>query len=300
MAGLPIVHLPEGAQPSPSPAARPDWLRVRAPGGGRVDELAALLAERRLHTVCSSAACPNRAECWSAGTATFLILGNRCTRACRFCDVQTSATPEAVDLDEPVRLAEAAALLALSHVVITGVTRDDLPDGGARQFARCLHAVRARLPHATLEVLVSDLGGDEQALQQVLDAAPDVFAHNLETCERLTPQIRSGAQYRRSLALLAAAKRRAPAVRTKTGLMLGLGEHDDEVLAALADARAAAVDVVTLGQYLRPSAWNAPVERYVTPARFDELGAAARALGFLHVESGPLVRSSYHAERALP
>lgn len=300
MAGLPIVQQPTGATSHAALPERPAWLRVRAPGGGRAAELAALLAERRLHTVCSSAACPNLAECWSAGTATFLILGHHCTRACRFCDVKTSPTPDAVDLDEPARLAEAAALLELSHVVITSVTRDDLPDGGARHFARCLLAVRARLPRATLEVLVPDLRGDEASLQVVLDAAPDVLAHNLETCERLTPHIRSGADYRRSLAVLAAAKRRAPAVRTKTGLMLGLGERDEEVLAALCDARGAAVDLVTLGQYLRPSPWNAPVERFVAPARFAELGDAARALGFCHVESGPLVRSSYHAERALP
>ena len=294
MTGLPI--LPPHA--APSGVERPPWLRVRAPSG-RAGELAALLAERRLHTVCSSAACPNLGECWQAGTATFMILGNRCTRACRFCDVQSSATPDAVDLDEPARLAEAAALLSRGHLVITGVTRDDLPDGGARHFARCLDAVRARLPAATTEVLVPDFGGHEALVQVVLDARPTVFAHNLETCARLTPQIRSGARYARSLDVLAAAKRRAPAVRTKTGLMLGLGETDEEIEATLRDARAAHVDVVTLGQYLRPSPWNAPVARYLTPARFEELGALARALGVAHVESGPLVRSSYHAERAV-
>lgn len=291
MGGLPIVDAGMGA--------RPAWLRVRAPGGGRAAELRALLAQRRLHTVCSSAACPNLAECWEAGTATFMILGNQCTRACRFCDVQSSAQPGAVDLDEPGRLAEAAALLELSHVVITSVARDDLPDGGARHFARCLQAVRARLPQATLEVLVPDFGGDEDSVQVVLDAGPEVFGHNLETCERLTPQVRSRADYRRSLAVLAAARRRAPACRTKTGLMLGLGETDDEIEGALQDARAAGVSLVTLGQYLRPSSWNAPVARYVSPERFAELGARARDLGFAHVESGPLVRSSYHAGRAL-
>lgn len=295
MAGLPIV----GSVDPPSAPARPAWLRVRAPGAGRPAELRALLAQRRLHTVCGSASCPNLAECWSAGTATFMILGNECTRACRFCDVKTSRTPAAVDLDEPARLAEAAALLELSHVVITSVTRDDLGDGGARQFARSIEAVHTRLPRATVEVLVPDFGGDESLLQLVLDARPDVLAHNLETCERLTPQIRSGAAYRRSLALLAAARRRAPTVRTKTGLMLGLGEQDDEVITALQDARAAQVELVTLGQYLRPSSWNAAVVRYVPPERFAELGALAHALGFAHVESGPLVRSSYHAERAL-
>ena len=294
MAGLPIVE--EGVPTAPP---RPAWLRVRAPGGGRAAELRALLSERRLHTVCSSAACPNLAECWEAGTATFMILGNQCTRACRFCDVQSSSTPAAVDLDEPARLAEAAALLALSHVVITSVARDDLPDGGARHFARCLEEVRARLPKATLEVLVPDFGGSESDLQTVLDARPAVLAHNLETCERLTPQIRTRAQYRRSLEVLAAARRRAPAVSVKTGLMLGLGETDEELVQAMHDARAAGVDVLTLGQYLRPSSWNEPVARYVAPERFVELGELARSMGFAHVESGPLVRSSYHAERAL-
>ncbi|MCC7072572.1 MAG: lipoyl synthase [Deltaproteobacteria bacterium] len=294
MTGLPV--LPHDGETGA--AERPPWLRVRAPGG-RAAELGALLAERHLHTVCSSAACPNLGECWQAGTATFMILGNHCTRACRFCDVQTSATPAAVDLDEPARVAEAAALLQLAHVVITSVTRDDLEDGGARHFARTLEAVRARLPTATIEVLVPDFGGSEALVQLVLDARPTVFAHNLETCARLTPQIRSGARYHRSLEVLAAAKRRAPTVRTKTGLMLGLGETDEEIVAALHDARAAQVDLVTLGQYLRPSPWNASVQRFVAPARFEELAALARALGFAHVESGPLVRSSYHAERAV-
>ncbi len=294
MTGLPI--LPHDAVPDAG--VRPAWLRVRAPSG-RAGDMAALLAERRLHTVCSSAACPNLGECWQRGTATFMILGNHCTRACRFCDVQSAAAPDVVDLDEPARVADAAALLALSHVVITSVTRDDLDDGGARHFARAIEAVRARLPAATVEVLVPDFRGDEALVQVVLDARPAVFAHNLETCARLTPLIRSGARYERSLAVLSAAKRRAPSVRTKTGLMLGLGETDDEIVRALHDARAAGVDVVTLGQYLRPAPWNAPVARYVTPARFAELGALARELGFAHVESAPLVRSSYHAERAV-
>lgn len=298
MAGLPILDpsaTPADASTSPTP--RPAWLRVRAPGGGRYAELKQLLDERRLHTVCSSAACPNVGECWAAGTATFMILGNECTRACRFCDVKTAKDPLPTDLDEPERLADAVELMGLTHVVITSVARDDLEDGGARQFARCLRAVKARVPGATLEVLVPDFHAREESIRAVLDESPAVFNHNLETSERLTPKIRSGAVYRRSLEVLAIAKRLRPDIRTKTGVMLGLGETDDEVTQTIRDARAAGVDIFTLGQYLRPSSWNAPVERYVTPEQFAELGAYARSLGFAHVESGPLVRSSYHAER---
>jgi lipoic acid synthetase len=292
MSSLPIV-------PAPSPA-RPAWLRVRAPGSGRAQELLRLVEEKRLHTVCSSAACPNLGECWSLGTATFMILGNECTRACRFCDVKTSTTPRPVDLDEPARLAEAAALLGLSHVVITSVARDDLDDGGAAHFVRCMSAVRARIDDVAVEVLIPDFGGADAPLALVVDARPDVLNHNLETCERLTPKIRSRADYRRSLDLLARAKARAPRLVTKSGLMLGLGETDDEIEDAIRDLRGSHVDVLTLGQYLRPSSWHAPVERYVPPERFAQLADFARAQGFAHVEAGPLVRSSYHAERALP
>jgi len=309
MGALPILddRIPPGgistgdapATERPAPRAHPPWLRVRAPGGDGYRRLRALLEERRLHTVCSSAACPNIGECWGAGTATFMILGNECTRACRFCDVKTSSTPKPVDLDEPARLAEAVVLMSLRHVVITSVARDDLPDGGARQFVRCLEAVRARVPDATLEVLVPDFGGDVESLRLVTDARPAIFNHNLETCERLTPVIRSRAKYGRSLEVLANAKRLAPALRTKSGIMLGLGESDDEVRASLRDLRASQVDIVTLGQYLRPSAWHHEVVRFVPPAVFDELGAYARGLGFSHVEAGPLVRSSYHAERGV-
>ena len=301
MPGLPIVSVDNPA-PNLEPSAhapRPPWLRVRAPGSGKTADLRRLLEERRLHTVCSSAACPNMGDCWSAGTATFMILGNECTRACRFCDIKTSKTPNPVDLDEPERLAEAAALMGLKHIVITSVARDDLEDGGARQFARCLHTVRERLPRMSLEVLVPDFQGNEASIQVVLDAGVNVFNHNLETCERLTPKIRSGAVYRRSLDVLKMAKRLRPDVKTKTGIMLGLGENDDEVEVTIKDARAADVDILTVGQYLRPSSWNHEVMRYVTPERFAELGAWARSLGFAHVESGPLVRSSYHAERAI-
>jgi lipoyl synthase len=300
MAGLPILEEPPHQHPAPSApvaGARPAWLRVRAPGGGRYGELKRLLDERRLHTVCSSAACPNVGECWAAGTATFMILGNECTRACRFCDVKTAKDPRPVDLDEPERLADAVELMGLTHVVITSVARDDLEDGGARHFARCLRAVRARVPAATLEVLVPDFSGQEGSIRVVLDESPAVFNHNLETSERLTPKIRSGASYQRSLEVLAVAKRLRPDIRTKTGIMLGLGESDDEVVRTIQDAREAQVDILTLGQYLRPSSWNHEVMRYVPPEQFAELGEFARGLGFAHVESGPLVRSSYHAER---
>jgi lipoyl synthase len=299
--GLPIigVDIPDPMVSQDARAPKPAWLRVQAPGSGRTHDLQQMLRERRLHTVCSSAACPNMGDCWSVGTATFMILGNECTRACRFCDVKTSKEPGAVDLDEPARLAEAAVLMGLKHVVITSVARDDLPDGGARQFARCLTEVRERLPMVTLEVLVPDFQGNEDSIRIVLDAGVQVFNHNLETVERLSPKIRSGAIYRRSLQVLQTAKRMRPDVKTKTGLMVGLGENDDELMVAMTDAREHDVDVLTLGQYLRPSSWNHAVMRYMTPERFQELGTWARTLGFAHVEAGPLVRSSYHAERAL-
>lgn len=281
------------------PKRHPPWLRVRAPGGERYRELKQLIEERRLHTVCSSAACPNVGECWSAGTATFMILGNLCTRACRFCDVKTSNRPLPVDLDEPARLAEAAELMGLKHVVITSVARDDLADGGARQFARCITAVKERIPGVTLEVLVPDFRGDREGVRTVSDAGPEVFNHNIETVSRLTRKIRSGAQYARSLAVLEMAKELRPEMRTKSGIMLGLGETDDEVKQAIRDLHDHGTDILTIGQYLRPSPGHHEVMRYAEPAVFEELGAFARELGFAHVESGPLVRSSYHAERGV-
>lgn len=295
MASLPILS----PEPSSGPTRHPPWLRVRAPGGERYQTLKKLLEERRLHTVCSSAACPNVGECWSIGTATFMILGNLCTRACRFCDVKTSSRPLPVDLDEPARLAEAAALMGLKHVVITSVARDDLADGGARQFARCITAVKEKIPGVTLEVLVPDFHGDKDSIKTVSDAEPEVFNHNLETVSRLTKKIRSGAQYARSLAVLEMAKALRPEMRTKSGVMLGLGESDDEVKQAIRDLRDHGCDILTIGQYLRPSPSHHEVMRFAEPSVFDELGAFARELGFAHVESGPLVRSSYHAERGV-
>jgi len=259
-------------------------------------KLKQMLGQERLHTVCSSAACPNMGECWELGTATFMILGNLCTRSCRFCNVQSNRRPGPVDLDEPERLAQSAIRMGLKHVVITSVARDDLVDGGSRQFARCLQALKRHAPHMTTEVLVPDFLGNVDHLQIVTDENPHIFNHNLETVRRLSPKIRSGARYERSLALLQNAKRRNPAMRSKSGIMLGLGEEDDEVVEALRDLRAHACDHLTLGQYLRPSSWHHPVHRYVTPDQFGQFKLLAIELGFSHVESGPLVRSSYHAE----
>jgi len=278
---------------------RPPWLRVKAIGAGKSTHLQKLLEERRLHTVCSSAACPNLGECWGNGTATFMILGNECTRACRFCDVKTNTRPKPVDLDEPKRLVEAAMLMNLKHVVITSVTRDDVADGGAQQFVRCIEGLKEANPDITVEVLTPDFLGQKAPLHAVLDAGCDVFNHNLETVERLQRTIRSGAKYDRSLDVLKEAKRYRPDVVTKSGLMLGLGEDDDELRQAIRDLRAHDVDSLTLGQYLRPSPWHHEVVRYAHPDLFAELKDFADDLGFSHVESGPLVRSSYHAEEGL-
>lgn len=275
---------------------RPSWLRVRAPSGQGVDKLKSLLKGERLNTVCSSAACPNMGECWERGTATFMILGNQCTRACRFCNVQSKMRPGPVDLDEPLRLAESAIKMGLRHVVITSVARDDLPDGGATQFARCLSTLKTRAPKLSTEVLVPDFLGSVSNLQIVTDQSPTIFNHNLETVRRITPKIRSGAQYDRSLRVLSNAKSLNACMKTKSGLMLGLGEDDDEILQALKDLREHGCDQLTLGQYLRPTSWHHPVHRYVTPEAFQAWRKTAVELGFSHVESAPLVRSSYHAE----
>lgn len=278
---------------------RPEWLRVRAASGQQVAKLNALLTKERLHTVCSSAACPNMGECWNNGTATFMILGNQCTRACRFCNVQSKARPNPVDLDEPMRLVKSAMEMDLKHVVITSVARDDLKDGGASQFARCLMALKEHAPHMSTEVLVPDFLGEPEVLRIVTKERPHIFNHNMETIERLTPKIRSGAQYRRSLKILKMAKEQEPEMMTKSGVMLGLGESDDEVVQVLLDLRESLCDQLTIGQYLRPTSWHHPVHRYAEPEIFLELKKKAIELGFSHVESGPLVRSSYHAERGV-
>ena len=290
---LPVVSIDPPTVPPPS-RRLPPWLRQNlAPGGGHA-ETAHLIAELGLETVCSSAKCPNRLECWSQRTATFMILGNVCTRPCGFCSVPKGKT-EALELDEPERVAEAARRLGLVHVVITSVTRDDLPDGGAAHFRRTVEAVRAATG-ATIEVLVPDFIGKEGALEGLMEARPEVFNHNTETVPRLYRTVRGRKSvYGWTLELLAAAKRLVPTTRTKSGLMLGLGETRDELLDVFADLLDHGVDYLTLGQYLQPTLDALPVDRYVPPEEFVELGDLALRMGFRKVASGPLVRSSYHA-----
>ena len=291
---LPILLAPEPAVSLPPSRRLPPWLRQNlAPGGGHA-ETAHLIAELKLETVCSSAKCPNRLECWSQRTATFMILGNVCTRPCGFCSVPKGKT-EALELDEPERVAEAARRLGLKHVVITSVTRDDLPDGGAEHFRRTVTAVRAATG-AAVEVLVPDFLDKPGALERLMEAKPDVFNHNTETVPRLYRSVRGRKSvYAWTLRLLADAKRLFPGVKTKSGLMLGLGETRDELLDVFADLVEHGVDFLTLGQYLQPTLDSLPVERYVPPEEFVELGELARSIGFRKVASGPLVRSSYHA-----
>jgi lipoic acid synthetase len=252
-----------------------------------------VIEDLRLETVCESAKCPNRTECWSHRTATFMILGNVCTRPCGFCSVPKGKT-EVVQADEPARVAEAVVRLGLKHVVITSVTRDDLPDGGAEHFYRCVLGVRERCD-AAVEVLTPDFLGNERAIDRVIEARPDVFNHNTETVPRLYHRVRRNAAYQRTLDLLAQVKNRAPAIPTKSGLMLGLGETEDEILAVCADLRSVGCEMITIGQYLQPTPQHLPVERYVPPEEFEAIGAQVRKLGFRLVASGPFVRSSYHA-----
>ncbi|HSQ00100.1 MAG TPA: lipoyl synthase [Candidatus Dormibacteraeota bacterium] len=272
----------------------PEWIKVRAPGGEGYASTKQVVQSLDLHTVCEEAHCPNLAECWGHRTATFMLLGDVCTRNCGYCAV-AHGRPVAVDPHEPERVAEGVARLGLRHVVVTSVDRDDLPDGGAGHFAATARAIKRRQPECTVEVLTPDFKGNLEALAEVVEAPIDVFNHNTETVPRLYKLARPGGRYDRCLAILDAAKRRRPSLLTKTGLMLGLGEEPQEVRAVLADLREVACDILTLGQYLQPTRQHLPIARYLTPAEFDELGAAARALGFRHVESGPLVRSSYHA-----
>lgn len=273
----------------------PEWLRRPLPDSARFSHTRNLLTGLRLHTVCESAQCPNHWECCGRCTATFMIGGDRCTRACKFCAVQT-AKPFPLDPDEPSRVAEAVRQMGMRHVVITGVARDDLPDGGADHFRCTIEAVRRRAPGTVIEVLVPDFNGRAEAIAVVLAAQPAVFNHNLETVSRLTRRVRSRATYARSLAVLAIAKERAPHLQTKSVLMLGLGETENEVMAALGDLRRVRCDLLTLGQYLQPTLHHLPVVEYIAPAQFDLYAQRARALGFRQVASGPLVRSSYHAE----
>ena len=275
---------------------RPPWIRVRLAPSPGYERTRALVRGLRLHTVCEEAACPNVSECWSAGHATVMILGDVCTRACAFCNVKTGI-PTAVDRDEPERLGEAVAKLGLRHVVVTSVDRDDLPDGGAGHFVRSIEAIRRAAPGTSVEVLTPDFRRKPGAADAVAAARPDVYNHNVETVPRLYRRVRPGASYRGSLGLLARVKQVAPSLFTKSGLMLGLGEEREEVLALLDDLRAVDVDFVTIGQYLRPSPAYAPVARWWTPEEFAELGREALAKGFLIVASSPMTRSSYHAER---
>lgn len=276
---------------------RPDWLRAPAPVGGNYRNLKDLVARLQLHTVCESAACPNVGECWNHRTATFMILGNVCTRRCGFCAVQKGA-PLAVDFDEPRRVAEAVAALELRYAVVTSVNRDDRKDGGALLFAMTIRAIRERVPGCKVEVLVPDFQGSKEAMEIVMDAEPDVLNHNTETVPRLYRQVRLGARYERSLEMLQHAKKCRPGIPTKSGLMLGLGESTAEVLAVMRDLRAHGVDILTLGQYLRPSPKHLPILRYVSPAEFADFRKAGAEMGFPHVEAGPLVRSSYHADHS--
>ena len=273
---------------------KPAWLTVRAPGSENYLRLRGLMRELKLHTVCEEARCPNIGECWHHGTATFMILGDVCTRACAYCAV-AHGRPGDVDAAEPARVAGAIAAMGLRHAVITSVDRDDLPDGGASVFADTIRRTRARVPDCRIEVLVPDFQGLDASLVTVLDAAPDVLNHNIETVPRLYRMARSGGRYQRSLALLDRSRRYRPAIPTKTGLMVGLGETVDEVVSVLDDLRAAGVSILTIGQYLRPSEKHAPMVRYYHPDEFAGLKRLALARGFAHVESGPLVRSSYHA-----
>jgi lipoic acid synthetase len=273
---------------------KPSWIKARLPSSPVFMSTKTLIADLRLHTVCEEAHCPNRWECWSGGTATFMIAGERCTRACGFCAV-TTAKPFPLEADEPDRVAEAVERMNLRHVVVTAVARDDLDDGGAEHFARTIRAIKARRPGTVVEVLTPDFHAREREIQTVLDAEPEVFNHNIETVERLTPLVRSRAKYRTSLEVLRIAKRLRPASYSKSGLMLGLGEKDPEILQAMDDLRENDCEILTLGQYLRPSPNHLPVVEYVDPDRFTAYAEIARAKGFKHVFSGALVRSSYHA-----
>ena len=275
---------------------KPEWLKIKAVAGPNFRKVKGLLRELDLHTVCEEASCPNAFECFESGTATFLILGDRCTRNCSFCNVRPEK-PLPTDPQEPERVAAAAGRLGLHHVVVTSVTRDDLPDGGAGLFAETVRAIRRQAPQAAVEVLIPDFQGDEEALLTVVEAGPDILGHNIETVPRLYPGVRRGADYHRSMALLAQAAEwtSGSSSRTKSGIMLGLGEREKEVRAVLEDLRRARCEMITLGQYLRPSLRHLPVVRYVPPEEFSHLKQAAMNLGFGHVEAGPLVRSSYHA-----
>ena len=278
-------------------AVKPDWLRVKAPQWERVGNVKSLLRDLQLNTVCEEASCPNIGECFNAGTATFLIMGPACTRACPYCDIDFEKKPQALDPTEPWRLAEAVKRLGLNHVVITAVNRDDLPDGGAAQFARCIQEVRKLSPQTTIEVLIPDLCGNWDALADILAAQPEVLNHNTETVPRLYRRVRPQANYNQSLELLRRTRELAPWVYTKSGIMVGLGESDDEVRLTMADLRQADCDILTIGQYLQPSDKHLKLQDFIPPDQFETWRVIGEEMGFLQVVSSPLTRSSYHAEQ---
>ena len=294
--GTARIRAHEGLTTVPMGDRKPEWLKVRSPGGRNYLRLKQLMRSQELHTVCEEAGCPNIGECWEAGTATFMILGDVCTRACKYCAV-AHGMPTELDEDEPRRVADTVAAMELEHVVITSVNRDELPDGGAGIYAETIRKIRERVPECSVEVLIPDFKGDEDALRVVMEARPEILGHNLETVERLHPDVRPGGRYWRSISFLGAAKAVDDSVLTKTGIILGMGERVDEIRQAMEDLREASVDILTLGQYLRPSPDHIPVARWVTPQEFAEWkGIGEAEYGFRHVESGPLVRSSYHAK----
>jgi lipoic acid synthetase len=278
----------------PLPERKPSWLKVKAPGGPQYLRLKQMMREMDLHTVCEEAHCPNVGECWEHGTATFMILGDVCTRNCAYCAVSHGKPPK-YDIEEPSRVAEAIAQMRLQHAVITSVDRDDLPDYGAYIFAETIRQIKQRLPDCSVEVLVPDFQGNEDSIRAVLEAGPDIYNHNTETVPRLYKKCRPGGRYERVMNIFRTAKRIAPHVPTKTGIILGMGETLEEVEAVMRDLRAVDVDILTLGQYLRPSDSHVKLDRYVTPEEFRRMREIGMAMGFRHVESGPLVRSSYHA-----
>ena len=294
--GTPKIRAHEGLETIDIRSRKPEWLKVRSPGGRNYLSLKKMMRTGSLHTVCEEASCPNIGECWEDGTATFMILGDVCTRACKYCGV-AHGMPTKLDLDEPRRVTQSIVDMELEHVVITSVNRDELPDGGAGIYAETITRIHEALPGCSVEVLIPDFKGDEDALRVVVDAKPEILGHNLETVDRLHPEVRPGGRYWRSISFLGAVKRMDPGMLTKTGIILGMGEEGHEIRQAMSDLREAAVDILTLGQYLRPSVMHIPVARWVTPEEFNEWKRVGEEeFGFRHVESGPLVRSSYHAK----
>ena len=274
---------------------KPEWLKIKLPSGKEFGEVKKNVEQHKLHTICESGKCPNQTECWGAGTATLMILGNTCTRSCMFCSVETG-NPEVVDITEPIRVAESVKLMGLKHVVITSVDRDDLKDGGSKIWAATIRAIRRHNPEVTMETLIPDFKGDEENIQRIIDVKPEVVSHNLETVKRLTREVRIQAKYERSLDVLLKLKE-GGIDRTKSGIMLGLGETEEELFEAMDDLRNSRVDILTLGQYLQPTKKHLPVVRYATPEEFNHYKEVALSKGFRYVESGPMVRSSYHAEK---